>query len=151
MQIDRGEKYPLLKPIYFVAILDFNYFESKGYLSHHIIVNGETHERKLKDIQFTFIESDVSVQKNNDADKSPRLPEGDKPMNDKELITNELRTLSERRKNILPLFLVPCQLLAWVFFGFSFLSTKNTSAASSQHSFRCVKTAANLKQNLALR
>jgi len=56
MQIDRGEKYPLLKPTYFVGILDFNYFESKGYLSHHIIVNGETHEHKLKDIQFTFIE-----------------------------------------------------------------------------------------------
>ena len=56
MQIDRGEKYPLLKPTYFVGILDFNYFESKGYLSHHIIVNGETYEHKLKDIQFTFIE-----------------------------------------------------------------------------------------------
>ena len=56
MQIDRGEKYPLLKPTYFVGILDFNYFESKSYLSHHIIVNGETYEHKLKDIQFAFIE-----------------------------------------------------------------------------------------------
>ncbi len=56
MQIDRGEKYPLLKPTYFVGILDFNYFESESYLSHHIIVNGETYEHKLKDIQFTFIE-----------------------------------------------------------------------------------------------
>jgi len=58
MQIDRGEKYPLLKPTYFIGILDFNYFESEGYLSHHIIVNGETYEHKLKDIQFTFIELD---------------------------------------------------------------------------------------------
>ena len=56
MQIDRGEKYPLLKPTYFVGILDFNYFESESYLSHHIIINGETYEHKLKDIQFTFIE-----------------------------------------------------------------------------------------------
>ena len=56
MQIDRGEQYPLLKPTYFVGILDFNYFESEGYLSHHVIVNGETYEHKLKDIQFTFIE-----------------------------------------------------------------------------------------------
>lgn len=56
MQIDRGEKYPLLKPTYFIGILDFNYFESDSYLSHHIIVNGETYEHKLKDIQFTFIE-----------------------------------------------------------------------------------------------
>jgi len=56
MQIDRGEKYPLLKPTYFVGILDFDYFESDSYLSHHIIVNEETYEHKLKDIQFTFIE-----------------------------------------------------------------------------------------------
>jgi len=56
MQIDRGENYPLLKPTYFVGILDFNYFESENYLSHHIIVNGETYEHKLKDIQFTFVE-----------------------------------------------------------------------------------------------
>ena len=56
MQIDRGEDYPKLKPTYFIGILDFNYFESEGYLSHHIIVNGQTYEHKLKDIQFTFIE-----------------------------------------------------------------------------------------------
>ena len=56
MQIDRGEKYPLLKPTYFIGILDFDYFESEGYLSNHIIVNGETYEHKLKDIQFNFIE-----------------------------------------------------------------------------------------------
>ena len=56
MQIDRGEKYPLLKPTYFVGILDFDYFESESYLSNHIIVNGETYEHKLKDIQFNFIE-----------------------------------------------------------------------------------------------
>ncbi len=55
MQIDRGEKYPLLKP-YFVGILDFDYFESESYLSHHILLNRETYEHKLKDIQFTFIE-----------------------------------------------------------------------------------------------
>ena len=56
MQIDRGEKYPLLKPTYFVGILDFDYFESESYLSNHIIVNGENYEHKLKDIQFNFIE-----------------------------------------------------------------------------------------------
>ena len=56
MQINQGEQYSLLKPTYFVGILDFNYFESDSYLSYHIIVNGETYEHKLKDIQFTFIE-----------------------------------------------------------------------------------------------
>ena len=56
MQIERGDEYPKLKPTYFIGILDFDYFESEGYLSHHIIVNGKTYEHKLKDIQFTFIE-----------------------------------------------------------------------------------------------
>lgn len=56
MQIDRGEQYPLLKPTFFIGILDFYFFDSPNYLSHHIIVNGETYEHKLKDIQFTFIE-----------------------------------------------------------------------------------------------
>ncbi len=56
MQINKGDKYKLLKPTYFIGILDFNFFEGAHYLSHHIIVNDETHEHKLKDIQFTFIE-----------------------------------------------------------------------------------------------
>ncbi|OWY24382.1 transposase [Sphingobacteriales bacterium UPWRP_1] len=56
MQINRGEQYPLLKPTYFIGILDFNFFDSPEYLSNHIILNGETYEHKLKDIQFTFIE-----------------------------------------------------------------------------------------------
>ena len=63
MQIDRGEKYPLLKPTYFIGILDFNYFESKNYLSHHLILDGETYEHKLKDIQFTFIELNKFTKK----------------------------------------------------------------------------------------
>ncbi len=56
MQIDRGEQYPLLKPTHFIGILDFNFFEGKHYLSHHIIAEKETREHKLKDIQFSFIE-----------------------------------------------------------------------------------------------
>lgn len=56
MQINTGEDYPKLKPTYFIGILDFDYFDSEGYLSHHIILNGETYEHKLKDVQFTFIE-----------------------------------------------------------------------------------------------
>lgn len=56
MQIDRGEQYPLLKPTYFIGILDFNFFESSEYLSNHIILNEKTYEHALKDIKFTFIE-----------------------------------------------------------------------------------------------
>lgn len=56
MQIDRGEQYPLLKPTYFIGILDFDFFDSSDYLSNHIILNEKTYEHALKDIQFTFIE-----------------------------------------------------------------------------------------------
>lgn len=56
MQIDQGDKYPLLRPTYFIGILDFPFLSSPGYLSHHLILNGETYEHKLTDIQFTFIE-----------------------------------------------------------------------------------------------
>lgn len=56
MQIDRGEQYHLLKPTYFIGILDFDFFESTSYLSNHIILNEETHEHALTDIKFTFIE-----------------------------------------------------------------------------------------------
>ncbi len=55
-QIQRGQGYGLLKPTYFIGILDFNFFQSPGYLSQHIILDGETYEHKLTDIQFTFIE-----------------------------------------------------------------------------------------------
>ncbi len=73
MQIDKGEQYHLLKPIYFIGILDFNFFEGADYLSHHIILNGETYEHQLKDIQFTFIELQKFA-----------------------LLENELKTLSEK-------------------------------------------------------
>jgi len=55
-QIKRGEQYPLLKPTYFIGILDFNFFDSPHYLSNHIILNERTYEHALKDIKFTFIE-----------------------------------------------------------------------------------------------
>jgi len=56
MQIDRGEQYPLLKPTYFIGILDFSFFDSPAYLSNHLILNEQTYEHTLKDIRFTFIE-----------------------------------------------------------------------------------------------
>jgi len=56
MQINSGDDYALLKPTFFIGILDFDFFEGPHYMAHHIIVNGETYEHKLKDIQFTFVE-----------------------------------------------------------------------------------------------
>ncbi len=56
MQIDSGEDYPLLNPAYFIGILDFSFGEGDKYKTHHLILEKETYEHLLKDIQFAFIE-----------------------------------------------------------------------------------------------
>jgi len=55
-QIDSGDEYLKLKPMIFIGILDFDYFESPNYISRHLIMDGETGERKFKDLEFNFIE-----------------------------------------------------------------------------------------------
>jgi predicted transposase/invertase (TIGR01784 family) len=55
-QIVSGEKYTELSPVIFIGIFDFNFTESKDYLSHHAICNVETQERVIKDMDFYFIE-----------------------------------------------------------------------------------------------
>lgn len=56
MQIDEGEKYPLLNPAYFIGILDFPFGSDSDYHTRHLILNKNTQEHLLKDIQFSFIE-----------------------------------------------------------------------------------------------
>jgi predicted transposase/invertase (TIGR01784 family) len=56
MQIDKGEDYVKLKPTVFIGILDFSYFKGDDYLSYHSLLDEKTHENKLKDIRFAFIE-----------------------------------------------------------------------------------------------
>ncbi len=55
-QIDSGDDYLKLKPMIFIGILDFEYFESSNYISRHLIMNCETGEVKFKDLEFNFIE-----------------------------------------------------------------------------------------------
>jgi len=55
-QIERGEDYPKLNQVIFIGILNFMAFESKAYLSRHFILNLETKEQDLRDIEFYFIE-----------------------------------------------------------------------------------------------
>ena len=56
MQIKAGEDYPLLNPAYFIGILDFPFGSDDDYHTHHLILNKNTTEHLLKDIQFSFIE-----------------------------------------------------------------------------------------------
>ena len=55
-QLDAGENYYQLKPVIFIGILDFEYMQNPHYLSRHLILDADTHEHKLKDLEFTFIE-----------------------------------------------------------------------------------------------
>ena len=55
-QIKKGDKYPTLKKVYFIGILNFNIFSNKHYISRHLILNKETMKQELKDFEFNFIE-----------------------------------------------------------------------------------------------
>lgn len=55
-QINIGEEYPKLRPVYFIGVLDFKYFSGKNYLSSHLIVDEDTGECVFKDMKFRFIE-----------------------------------------------------------------------------------------------
>ena len=55
-QIDKGEEIINLKKVYYIALLNFNMFENKNYISRHLIINQETTTQDLKDFEFTFIE-----------------------------------------------------------------------------------------------
>jgi predicted transposase/invertase (TIGR01784 family) len=55
-QLDAGENYYQLKPVIFIGILNFEYMQNPHYLSRHLILDADTHEHKLKDLEFTFIE-----------------------------------------------------------------------------------------------
>lgn len=55
-QIERGEEYVKLNQVIFIGILNFTAFESKHYLSRHLLLNLETKDQELSDIEFNFIE-----------------------------------------------------------------------------------------------
>ena len=55
-QLSTGEDYYKLKPTIFIGILNFEFLETTNYLSRHLILDAETHEHKLKDLDFNFIE-----------------------------------------------------------------------------------------------
>lgn len=55
-QIERGEEYPMLRPTYFIGILDFNFTENPKYFSNHQTIDTATGQWLLKDIRYFFIE-----------------------------------------------------------------------------------------------
>ncbi|MBP6386500.1 MAG: Rpn family recombination-promoting nuclease/putative transposase [Pseudarcicella sp.] len=55
-QIERGDQYENLNPTYFIGILDFEATQNPSYISRHKIIDIETNENYIKDIEFNFIE-----------------------------------------------------------------------------------------------
>jgi predicted transposase/invertase (TIGR01784 family) len=55
-QLNSGEEFFKLKPIIFIGILNFIFLEGEHFLSKHLILDVETKEHKLKDLDFNFIE-----------------------------------------------------------------------------------------------
>jgi predicted transposase/invertase (TIGR01784 family) len=55
-QIDRGDDYTILNPVYFIGILSFKFFSNKNYFTKHLTVDEQTGECTFDDIKFRFIE-----------------------------------------------------------------------------------------------
>lgn len=65
-QIDRGDLYETLNPIFFIGILDFEITQNPDYISRHKIVDIETGENLIADIEFNFIELPKFIKKENE-------------------------------------------------------------------------------------
>ena len=67
-QIERGDLYEKLNPVFFIGILDFSITKNTNYISRHLIVDVETGENLLSDIEFNFIELPKFNKKENELD-----------------------------------------------------------------------------------
>jgi predicted transposase/invertase (TIGR01784 family) len=55
-QIEKAVDYPKLNKVIFIGVFDFKEFNNEHYLSRHMVLNCETLEQELRDIEFNFIE-----------------------------------------------------------------------------------------------
>lgn len=55
-QIQKAEHYPKLNQVIFIGILDFSLFETREYLSKHLILDAKTSKQEIKDLELNFIE-----------------------------------------------------------------------------------------------
>ncbi len=65
-QIERGDQYENLNPTYFIGILDFEVTKNPSYINRHKIIDVETNENYIKDIEFNFIELPKFNKKENE-------------------------------------------------------------------------------------
>ncbi len=55
-QIEEGKKYHKLNPVYFIGILEFVISKNPKYNSCHKVLDVETNEQVIQDVEFNFIE-----------------------------------------------------------------------------------------------
>lgn len=55
-QLDEGVDYKKLKPVYFIGILEFEIGQNSNYFSRHKVLDVETKEQVIQDVEFNFIE-----------------------------------------------------------------------------------------------
>ena len=55
-QLDKSMEYETLREVYFLGILNFNVFDNDKPLSRHLILNAETLQQDIKELEFNFIE-----------------------------------------------------------------------------------------------
>ena len=55
-QLDVGVQYKKLKPVYFIGILEFEIGKNSNYFSRHKVLDIETKEQIIQDVEFNFIE-----------------------------------------------------------------------------------------------
>jgi len=48
--------YPKLNQVIFIGVFDLKEFNNEHYLSRHLVLNCETLEQELREIEFNFIE-----------------------------------------------------------------------------------------------
>lgn len=65
-QIERGDQYEKLNPTYFIGILNFEVTKNPSYLNRHKIMDIETQENYIRDIEFNFIELPKFNKKENE-------------------------------------------------------------------------------------
>ena len=55
-QLRKGSTYSTIIPVIFVGVLNFNLFPQANYLSHHVLVETQTHQQSLTNLEFHFVE-----------------------------------------------------------------------------------------------
>jgi predicted transposase/invertase (TIGR01784 family) len=55
-QLEAGQTYNKILPVIFIGVIDFELFRTPTCLSHHLVLNKDSHEHAIKEIEFHFIE-----------------------------------------------------------------------------------------------